>query len=58
MEFCRCIARLLQASANDCTSLRGRDVPQSEILRQTGNELGLRVDTEGADAVWFLFGNF
>ena len=58
MEFCRCIDRSLQAPANDCTSLQDRDVPQLKILRQTANELGLRVDTEGVDAVWFLFGNF
>jgi len=32
------------------------DRRELEVLWTVINELGLRVDTEGADAVWFLFG--
>jgi hypothetical protein len=34
------------------------DRRELKILWTVINELRLRVDTEAADAVWFLFGNF
>src|SRR5579862_8079367 len=37
--------------------LKPRDATQLKNLAAAANELGLRVDTDGANAVWFWFGN-